>query len=151
VPTATLLSAVLSTGGSGDSVPIENPQRDAEQVVQGIRAECPDEARLLDEASLREGLELVPYEWLERFSQLTTDAIRLGRLDRAGHHLAVVSELLERGGESTRRVIDVAYVEPLMWDIRDERTKRTGWRLFPPSLRALYVSIWGEQPFMQSQ
>lgn len=132
-------------------MPIGNPQGDAEHVVHGIRVACPNEARLLDEVLLREGGEVAPYEWLERFSQLTTDAIRLGRLDQARRHLAVVSSILEHGGESTRRVIDVAYVEPLMWDIRDERIKRAGWRLFPPGLRALYVAMWGEQQFMRNQ
>ena len=130
-------------------MPIENSPRDAEQVVRGVRAECPDEARLLDEVLLREGFGPEPYEWLERFSQLTTDAIRLGRLDLAEHHLAVMAELLDRGGESARRVMDVAYVEPLMWDIRDESTKRAGWKLFPASIRGLYVAIWGEQQFMR--
>ena len=36
-----------------------------------------------------------------------------------------------------------------MWDIEDNEIKRKGWMLIPDNLQALYVAMWGEQPFMQ--
>jgi hypothetical protein len=56
---------------------------------------------------------------------------------------------LDRGDEATTRCIDVAYVESLMWDIKDDKLKQKGWKLIPTNLRALYVAMWGEQPFMK--
>jgi len=35
-----------------------------------------------------------------------------------------------------------------MWDINDDKLKSQGWGLVPENLRALYVAMWGERPFM---
>jgi len=47
------------------------------------------------------------------------------------------------------RCIDVAYVEALMWDVKDPKMKREGWKPIPENLCALYVQMWGRQAFMK--
>jgi len=118
------------------------------QIVEAIRAAFPEDAEVTD-AALGVEYEDAHYTWVERFSQLTTDAIRRGELTRAAAHLKHVSALLARGDDATLRCVDVAYVESLMWDIKDENIKREGWKLIPANLQSLYVAMWGEKPFMK--
>jgi len=67
----------------------------------------------------------------------------------ASRQLTLLSQLLAAGDEATARCIDVAYVESLMWDVKDPKMKREGWKLMPSNLRALYVQMWGQQSFMK--
>jgi hypothetical protein len=118
-------------------------------IVKAIRQTFPEEGRRIDEELDRDGYEDAPHIWIERFSQYTTDAIRRGDDEAASKHLKLLSRLLSSGGEDAARCIDVAYVESLMWDIKDVKRKSEGWRLIPPNLQALYVQMWGEKPFMK--
>jgi len=118
------------------------------QIVEAIRAAFPEEAEFID-AALGDEYENAHHTWIERFSQLTTDAIRRGEFTKAAEHLKVMSALLARGNDATLRCIDVAYVESLMWDIKDEKVKREGWKLIPANLKSLYIAMWGEKPFMK--
>ena len=124
----------------------------AGQIVKSVRGAFSDEAALIDAMLLRDGYDEDAYfTWLEHFSQFTTDAIRRRDFRRAMKHLDLLSRLLARGDERSKKCIDVAYVESLMWDIRDQRLKSEGWQLIPPNLRALYVAMWGEQAFMKGK
>jgi hypothetical protein len=123
----------------------------AVRIVEALRAAFPEQAAQIDGALDRDGYEDAPHTWVERFSQFTTDAIKRGESSTAIAHLSLVSRLLAAGDEPTRRCIDVAYVESLMWDIKDERLKREGWKLVPENLRKLYVAMWGERSFMQAR
>lgn len=120
------------------------------RIVEAIRAALPEEASDVDAVLQRDGYEEdAHHTWIERFSQLTTDAIKGRDFFKATEHLQLVARLLDRGDEETIRCIDVAYVESLMWDINDEDLQRTGWRIVPVKLRDLYVAMWGERPFMK--
>ncbi|WP_284620809.1 DUF7674 family protein [Aquabacterium humicola] len=119
------------------------------RIVEKIRAEFPAEAAEIDEALARDGYVNAYHTWVERFSQFTTDAIKRGDLTKATAHLNLLSRLLAQGDEFTLRCIDVAYVESLMWDVKDEKIKKSGWKRVPANLRALYVAMWGKRPFMK--
>jgi hypothetical protein len=122
------------------------------QIVKAVRAAFPEEAAAADAMLFRDGYQEEAYfTWLERFSQFTTDAIKRGEFHKAREHLSLLSSLLSRGDERSRQCIDVAYVESLMWDIRDQKLKSEGWKLIPPNLKALYVAMWGEQAFMKGK
>jgi hypothetical protein len=120
------------------------------RIVEAVRAAFPEEAAMADAILLRDGYdEDAHFIWLEHFSQFTTDAINRLDFTRATDHLNLLSGIVAGGDEPTVRCIDVAYVESLMWDIKDDKLKREGWRLIPVNLRALYVAMWGEWPFMK--
>jgi hypothetical protein len=89
------------------------------------------------------------FVWVERFSQQTTDAIKGRDFIKAEAHLKLLSRLLASGDEATIRCIDVAYVESLIWDVKDEKLKKHGWSLIPANLRSLYIGMWGEKSFMK--
>ena len=124
----------------------------AQRVVASVRSAFPREARLI-EAGLRDGcydVEESPHIWLERFSQLTTNAIKEGQQSKASEHFKLLSALLADADEPTTRCIDTAYVESLLWDIKDKKAKSDGWQLIPCNLRSLYIAMWGERSFMHS-
>jgi hypothetical protein len=119
------------------------------RVVEAIRKAWPEEAALIDADLHVCGYENAPHAWIERFSQFTTDAIGRGEFATASRQLELLSQLAAAGGETTTQCIDVAYLESLMWDVKDSKMKRESWRLMPDNLRALYVGMWGEQAFMK--
>lgn len=120
------------------------------RIVESVRAAFPEEAALVDAILLGDGYdEDAHFTWLERFSQFTTDAIKRREFTKAMEHLNLFSRILAAGDEPAVRCIDVAYVESLMWDIKDDKLKRKGWKLIPANIRALYVAMWGERPFMK--
>lgn len=119
------------------------------RIVDLIRSAWPDEATLIDADLLARGFEGSPFEWVERFSQLTTNAIGRGEFSTASRQLTLLACLLAAGDEATAQCIDVAYVESLMWDVKDPKMKREGWKLIPENLRALYLQMWGKQSFMK--
>jgi len=52
---------------------------------------------------------------------------------------------LKNANEIEREYIDVYYTEPLMWDIKDQKLRSWGWKLFPKNIKQLYEEMWGEQ------
>ena len=130
----------------------ETQQLSACRVVNAVRAAFLQEAASVDDAVVKDGfvVEDAPFIWLERFSQLTTNAIKSGDFGKAKAHLTLISCLVEAGDPHTERCIDVAYVESLMWDIKDDKLKNEGWRVIPENLKKLYVAMWGRQPFMEN-
>jgi len=122
----------------------------ASKIVGAVRTAFAEEAAAVDEILLRDGYDEDAYfTWIERFSQFTTDAIKRKDFEKATGHMNLLSRVLDAGNQATIQCIDVAFVESLMWDIKDEKLKREGWRLMPSNLRALYVAMWGERPFMK--
>jgi hypothetical protein len=121
-----------------------------QRLVARIRDVFPTEAALVDRRLQGDGfvVDEAPYIWVEHFSQRTTDALKGGDLATFQAHLKLLSTVLASADEPTTRCIDVAYVESLMWDVKDQTVLRQGWRLIPTNLQALYVALWGERPFM---
>ena len=118
-------------------------------IVELVRSAFPEDAALADGLLLRDGFdENAHFIWLEHFSQLTTDAIKRLEFTKVNQHLNLFSHIVAGGDEPTVQCIDVAYVESLMWDIKDDKLKREGWKLIPANLRTLYVAMWGERSFM---
>lgn len=124
----------------------------ARDIVLSVRASFREAAEDIDANMLSCGYdEDATHAWLERFSQLTTDAIKRKDFDTARGHLSLMSRLLSSCGEEATKCIDVAYVESLLWDIRDETLKREGWKIIPANLRALYLAMWRERDFMKGK
>ncbi len=122
----------------------------AQQIVTAVRAAFPQEAALADEMLVRDEYDEDAYFiWLEHFSQFTTDAIKRLEFAKAQEHLNLFSRIVAGGNPAAVRCVDVAYVESLMWDIKDNQLKKQGWKLIPANLKALYIALWGEWPFMK--
>lgn len=121
-----------------------------QRLVERIRRAFPGDAELVDARLHGDGfaVEDAPHIWVEHFSQRTTDALNRGDIATFKAHLGPISSILTSADQPTTRCIDVAYVESLMWDVKDESLLRNGWRLIPPNLQALYIALWGERPFM---
>lgn len=125
-------------------------KKSSARIVQAIRTAFPEDALGVDEILHRIGYgEDAYHAWIEMFSQQTSDAIRRQDFCKATDHLQLVASLLDPGDEEIIRCIDVSYVESLMWDIKDEKLLRAGWKIIPKKLKDLYVAMWGERPFMK--
>ena len=130
---------------------MDAPTIAAHRIAERLRAAFPEDAARADERVGDQGFELneAPYLWVEHFSQFTTDAINGREFARAASHMREVSALLAGADEDVVKCIDVAYVESLMWDVRDDERKAEGWKHVPENLRQLYIQMWGERPFMK--
>jgi len=122
----------------------------AQQLVEKIIAAFPDDSAVVDARVQSQGFEPkdAPYIWIEQFSQLTTDALKAGDTTKARSHLQLISGLLDSPDGASANCVDVAYVEPLMWNMSEEE-KKQGWLAIPQNLRNLYVAMWGKRPFME--
>ena len=121
----------------------------AQQLVEKIIAAFPDDAAWVNARMQSQGFEPkeAPYIWVEQFSQRTTDALKARDNAKAELHLKLMSNLFLTADVASAKCIDVAYVESLMWDMKDEE-KKQGWLLIPQNLRNLYIEMWGNKPFM---
>ena len=122
-------------------------------LLDAIYNQFPEAAKDLDQ-TLTESWACKPEErnemWtglIERFSQLTTDAISRGDEKTARKYLDFMEKQYFVGGEDCKKSIDVYYVESLLWDFNDPKKKKWGWTLIPNSLQELYISMWGEPEF----
>lgn len=128
---------------------------DAEQIalLDAICATFPEVAEELDR-TLKDVWEYGPHDrhrvWtdlIERFSQITTDAIRRNDEQTARAYLSFIEDKYRSAGAHARKAIDVYYVESLLWDIKDVKQKTWGWSLIPKPLQDLYVAMWGQPEF----
>jgi hypothetical protein len=123
------------------------------KLLDSVYSSFPEVAKDLD-FTLKEMWDYEPHQrneaWtmlIERFSQLTTDAIRRGDERTAKIYLDYMAEQYNRGGENCKKAIDTYYVESLLWDIKDLKIKKWGWSLIPAIFKDLYIKMWGEPSF----
>jgi len=123
------------------------------ELLDAIYDEFPEVAKDLD-YTLKYNWEYEPHErnemWtslIERYSQLTTDAISRGDEKTAKKYLSFMEDQYLKGGENLKKAVDVYYVESLLWDIKDVKRKKWGWSLIPNALQELYIALWGEPKF----
>lgn len=120
----------------------------AERFISDIKLEFPSVGIRIDQQmeALETGPEDKMYtQMFECFSQVTTDAIKAKDYENASRYLIYMSDRLKNASEVEREYIDVYYIEPLMWDIKDLKIKSHGWKLFPENIKNLYQDIWGVQ------
>ena len=132
-----------------------NMREDHEEIelLNTIYDEFPEVAKDLDH-TLKHNWEYEPHErnemWtglIERFSQLTTDAISIGDEETAKKYLSFMEKQYLTGGENLKKAVDVYYVESLLWDIKDLKVKEWGWSIMPDVLQELYINLWGKPEF----
>ena len=118
--------------------------------IDEIRDKYPDVSRKIDKWMVHQGYEpedkMYP-SMIEAFSQATTDAIKKQDKEASLSHLNYMSGKLKTASKVEEEYIDVYYVEPLMWDIKDKKILKWGWSLIPENLKELYKEVWGEPDF----
>jgi hypothetical protein len=122
---------------------MRNNQEEIE-LLNAIYQEFPEVAKDLDH-TLKSNWDYEPHErnemWtglIERFSQLTTNAISRGDEKTARKYLSFMERQYLSGGKNLKKAIDVYYVESLLWDIKDTERKKWGWTLIPKPLQELW-------------
>ncbi len=81
--------------------------------------------------------------WLERFCDVTSDAMKRRDAVQVDAYLSFVSQQLTDADEDMRSALNVAYAENLMSNL-DVDAKRWAWPRVPANLKRLYLEMWGE-------
>lgn len=127
-----------------------NNDKEEIKLLNAIYDTFPEVADDLD-FTLKKNWEYEPHErnemWtglIERFSQITTDAISRGDDNTARKYLLFMEGQYLSGGVDLKKAVDTYYVESLLWNIKGTKRKARGWSLIPETLQELYVAFWGE-------
>lgn len=110
-------------------------------LLQAIRVRFPDEARQTDAWVEARGFEH-PHAWLESFADRTTEAIFAEDGASVAAHTDFISGWLLHGSDAVRRLIDVHYAVPLMWNAT-ETQKCWAWNHIAGPVRSLHEEMWG--------
>ena len=87
-----------------------------------------------------------PAKMFEQFFELTNRAMRNGDEATLTKHLAYISRKLSTAQGVCFEMIDVYYVESLMWNV-DPKESKWAWGHFPQNIKDLYIKMWGEPRF----
>jgi hypothetical protein len=110
-----------------------NADADARNFVQRIRARFPLESG--DTVDMT-------HTWVEAFADRTSEAVLAKDFRRIVAHTGFFSQAFERGSQTVRGIVEMGYVESLMWDI-DVSDRVWAWQYVAPGVRALYEGRWG--------
>lgn len=126
-----------------------------EKLIAEIRQMFPEVSGIFDEWIENNWADPddTPYSLLlERFSQATTDAIKIGNNERAEEYLKFISAKLSSSEqENEKSLIDSCYVEHLIWDDFSGDRKRKCWELMPKNLQKLYFNFWGRKTYYKEE
>jgi hypothetical protein len=82
------------------------------------------------------------HTWVEAFADRTSEAVLAKDFRRIVAHTGFFSQAFERGSQTVRGIVEMGYVESLMWDI-DVSDRVWAWQYVAPGVRALYEGRWG--------
>lgn len=123
--------------------------REAESLINDIKQTFPDVAEKIDARIAEFGDTEAYTEMFEAFSEATNEAIKEKQESIVSSHFEFMSQRFLSATDTQREYIDVYYVEPLMWYIRDNKVKAWAWGIMPENLKKLYIGVWGKQTFNQ--
>jgi hypothetical protein len=117
---------------------------DEKAVVARLRRRFPEEASHTDDWLRERGWEPedAPHTWVESFADRTTEAARAGNWNLVREHSGFLAAELRNGSEAIRKLVDVYYAEPLMWDL-DSRGKVLTWPHIAREVREWHEQRWG--------
>jgi hypothetical protein len=120
---------------------------DEKRLVIAIRSRFPDAAALTDRwlmerGSERSELDDNPWSWIEAFADRTGELVKERDAGGVQQHTDFFAERYRAGPDATRRIIDVAYAENMMWNAK-AADKVWAWRFIAKEMRQLYEQMWG--------
>jgi len=81
------------------------------------------------------------YFFLEYFAEETNRLLRQKNYREADVQLLFFQKLIAEGNDEVRSILDVAYVENLMWDF-DDKQRTEAWKHIPDRIKDRYEKIW---------
>ena len=87
-----------------------------------------------------------PTKMLNQFCEESNKAMRNKDKVTLLSHLNYISRKLFVANEVEFELIDVYYVESLMWNVNSTESK-WAWSYFPENIKELYIKMWGKPRF----
>jgi len=81
------------------------------------------------------------YSFLEYFSNVTNSALKSKRYAEATKQLLFIQKKIKNADDDMVSLLDVAYVENLMWSFRADE-KKEAWKYIPTIIQNRYNHIW---------
>jgi hypothetical protein len=119
--------------------------------VKEIRARFKEEAERTDQWMLERSCDLddldeMTFLWMEAFADRTNDAMRAHDFERVKAHTEHLAGQYRSGSAAVKNLIDVAYAENLMWDVKG-KNRKLAWPHIGKDMQNLYIAIWGQPKF----
>lgn len=116
-------------------------------LVEGLRAHFPTEAKLTDQWLLERGWdpqeEHVALAWVEAFADRTTEAIRRRDSEAVMAQTSFLASAYGANPSGLRTIVDVSYAENIMWDASAE-DRVWAWEFIAEEVRHFYMEMWGD-------
>ena len=112
------------------------------ELLDDITKQFPEIGRRMNACATEFGF-LAYSSMIEKFSDATTEAMQRQDLKTVKNYLEFMSKKLSRANEEVHQLIDVSYVEPLMFQMK-LKEKQELWPVIPLNLRDIYAKMWGD-------
>jgi len=113
--------------------------------LSDIALELPDVYSAMDNC-LDEFDGFSPSKMFDQFCEESNKAMRNKDKSTLLSHLNYMSQKLTQANEVEFELIDVYYVESLMWNVNSAESK-WAWSYFPENIKELYIKMWGNPSF----
>lgn len=120
-------------------------RRQIEELLHDIQKQLPDVYREML-GCLDEYDGFAPSKMFGQFCEITNRAMREKDAVTLCEHLSYMSNQLKTAAEACYEMIDVYYVESLMWNVNADEAK-WAWGYFPKNIKDLYIKMWGQPEF----
>jgi len=111
-------------------------------LARELKSLFPEASKEVDERLSESGDMWSCYFFLERFADATNRRLRSRAYDEASGQLLFIQKKIKEGDEDIVSLLDVAYVENLMWGF-NAREKKEAWDHIPTEIQNRYKKIWG--------
>jgi len=132
--------------GEPDDEPEIPVSPDELRLVLAIRSRYPAESTLTDQCLLARSSDPsdflnVPRSWVEGFADRTGEFVIARDAERVQEHTQFFAEQFQAGSAVVRDIIDVSYVENMMWKAEDA-DKVWAWEFIVEEIRQIDALIW---------
>ncbi len=107
-----------------------------------IKSLFPEVKRDVNKRLLENANDWSCYFFLEAFVDITNKYLRKREYTKAIEHLVYVEKKMKNGNDELVSLLDVAYIENLLWDLERDEKKRA-WKYLPIGIQNRYTRIWG--------
>jgi hypothetical protein len=121
------------------------PYLDERRLVTDIRSRFPAESALTDQCLSKRGCDPWeiddPWTWISAFADRTGELVIARDAQGVQEHTQFFAEQFQAGTDAVREIIDVSYVENMMWKAQTA-DKVWAWEFIVEEIRQIYAQIW---------
>ena len=112
------------------------------ELTQEIKNLFPDVAEEVNKRLIESSDDWSCYFFLEFFVDVTSRHLQRREYTQATAHLEYIEKKMKYGDDELESLLDVAYIENLLWELKPHEKKRV-WEYLPTGIQNRYARIWG--------